>query len=419
MIDISLIRVLKTREGFDKMYTNIPMKSLEKRTQIIVTDIAKYYEKFTAHTEVDYITFKDMFFGHWHKGLDTESQDFYHKILDRADKKHDDISQKVIMNALLELSLADNVMHLIEEYNDGDEIDIVSQLEALVESTKNSRERKADDNYISLSDELDDLMKAEEEGTGLHYRNPALESCLKPAQFGDDFLVVAARPNQGKTTFILNEVTFMAGQVDDRPVLWLNNEGRRERIVKRGIQVALGATMSEMVKMHESGNLIANYEEAIQAPHDRIRIKNIHDYWNWEVEELIETVAPKIVVFDMIDHIKFAGMSLSGGARPDQILEEMYKWARTLGVKYNLMPIATSQISVDGAGLPYPAQGMLKDSKTGKQGAADTLMMLGHNEDPLMINSRYVSTPKTKSKREGAQLPRMEFQFDIDRGRFN
>jgi len=284
------------------------MKSLEKRTQIIVTDISKYYEKFTAHTEVDYITFKDMFFGHWHKGLDTESQDFYHKILDRADKKHDDISQKVIMNALLELSLADNVMHLIEEYNDGDEIDIVSQLEALVESTKNSRERKADDNYISLSDELDDLMKAEEEGTGLHYRNPALESCLKPAQFGDDFLVVAARPNQGKTTFILNEVTLMAGQVDDRPVLWLNNEGRRERIVKRGIQVALGATMSEMVKMHEAGNLIANYEEAIQAPHDRIRIKNIHDYWNWEVEELIETVAPKIVVFEMLEHIKYAGM---------------------------------------------------------------------------------------------------------------
>ena len=415
MIDISLLRVLKTREGFDKLYKNIPLRSLEQRTQIIIKDIAKYYSKFTEHTEVDYIQFKDMFFGYWHKGLDEESTAFYHKILDRADKKHDEVSQKVIMNALLEVALADKVMHLVEEYNDGEDMDIVSSIATLVKDTEDARERKSIDSFVDLADELDDIMEAEENGTGLHYRNPALESSLKPAQFGDDFLVVAARPNQGKTTFILNEVTHMVGQVDERPVLWLNNEGRRERIVKRCMQVALGLKMSEMIKLHQNGKLISAYEEAIQAEHNAIKVKDIHGYQSYEVEDLIATVNPKIVVFDMIDHVKFPGMS---DARTDQVLEEMYKWARELGVISNLMPIATSQVSVEGAEMPYPAQGMLKDSKTGKQGAADTLMMLGHSGDPLLVNSRFVSTPKTKSKKEGASLPRQEFTFDIDRGRF-
>lgn len=416
MIDISLLRILKTRESFDKVYLNIPLKSLNKETQVIVQDIQKYYEKFTEHTEIDYIQFKNMFFSHWHRGLDEDKIAFYNKVLDRADKNLDEVSQRVMMNALLELSLADNTMQLVERYNSGEEIDIVAELESLVESTRNSRERKDDNDYLEI--DFNELMADDENDTGLHYRNKALEASLKPARFGDDFLVVAARPNQGKTTFILSEITHMVHQVDERPVLWLNNEGRGERIVKRGVQVALGATTSEMIAMHEQGTLLKNYEEAIKAPHDRIRVKNIHDYWNWEVEELIETHQPKIVVFDMIDHIKFAGLSLAGGSRTDQILEEMYKWARNLGVKYNLMPIATSQVSVDGEGIPYPDKSMLKDSKTGKQGAADTIMMLGHSNDPMMLNSRFISTPKTKSKREGIALPRAEVFFDVDRGRF-
>lgn len=414
MIDISLLRVLKTREAFDKVYANIPIKSLEKRTQVIVADIARYYSKFTDSNEVDYVTFKDMFFGYWHKGLDTESIEFYNKILDRADKCHDDVSQRIILDALLELSLADNVMHLVEDYNRGDEIDLVSQLTTLVEATQEARDRK-----IILDDtpfELDVLFSPTALEEGLHYRNNELARALNPAQFGDDFTVVAARPNQGKTTFILNEITYMAHQLDDRPVLWLNNEGRRERIIKRAIQVALGAPMSKLVKMQEQGILLDEYEKAIQAPHDRIQVKDVHDAWTWQIEEIIDSVQPKIVVFDMIDHIQFAG--LSAQARTDQVLEEEYKWARTLGVKYKLLPWATSQVSAEGEGEPYPDKSMLKDSKTGKQGAADNIFMIGHSNDPEKIRSRYISAPKTKSNKEGELDPRAELIFNIDTGRF-
>ena len=358
--------------------------------------------------------FKDLFFGHWHRGLDSESQEFYNKIFNHADKLHDEVSQDVVLNALLELALADNAMHVIEDYNSGEEIDLVSQLEALVTSTQEARARKLviDDTPFNL----DELFSKETLEGGFEYRNLELRRALNNAQFGDDFTVLAARPNQGKTTFILNEITYMADQVDDRPILWLNNEGRRERIVKRGIQVATGATMSELIKMQEQGTLLDKYEEAINAPHERIQVKNIHEFWSWQVEELIETIKPKIVVFDMIDHIQFAGLK---DARTDQILEEMYKWARNLGVKYNLLPWATSQLSVEAEGLPYPDKSMLKDSKTGKQGAADNIFAIGHTNDPEKAKSRFISAPKTKSNKEGQDPPRAELIFDIDRGRFN
>lgn len=416
MIDISLLRMLSTRGGYEKIYSNIPMQSLTLHTQTICKDIKKYYDKFTEHQSIDYVQFKDMFFGYWHRNMEDDKITFYNKILDRAADVQDAVSHSVILNSLLELSLADNTMHLLEKYNDGEDIMLTEELSSLVEQTKAAQERKNDDTYIHI--DTDALLAEEHDDTGLHYRLGALESSLKPARFGDDFTLVAARPNQGKTTFVLHEITHFAGQVDDRPILWLNNEGRGERIVKRAIQVALGATMSEMVKLNEQGKLVDAYESAIGAPHDRIRVKNIHDYWSWEVEELIDTHNPKVVVFDMIDHIKFSGLTRSNGVRTDEILEEMYKWARNLGVKFNLVPWATSQVSVDGEGIPYPDKSMLKDSKTGKQGAVDTIIMLGHSNDPLLETSRYVSTPKTKSKREGTTTPRCEIYFDIDRGRF-
>ena len=416
MIDISLLRILKTREGYEKIYSAIPIKALEQKTQALIKDINRYYMTFTEHTEIDYVLYRDLFFNTWHKTLTEEQVSFYDKILTHAEQPSDPVAQSVIINALIELNLATEISHKLEEYNEGQEINLVADLLTLVENANKSRERKDVAQFIEINPDV--LLAAEENNEGIHYRCEPLEASLKPMQFGEDFLVVAARPNQGKTTLLLGEATHACSQIDDRPVLWLNNEGMGERIVKRGMQVALGATISEMIEMNKQGTLIDNYEKALGCEHTRFRVVNIHDMWNWEVEELIEAHNPKMVVFDMIDHIKFAGLSLAGGSRTDQILEEMYKWARNLGVKHNLIPMATSQISVDGEGIPYPDKSMLKDSKTGKQGAADTILMLGHSNDPALINARFISTPKTKSKKEGTGLPRQEMHFDIDRARF-
>jgi replicative DNA helicase len=134
---------------------------------------------------------------------------------------------------------------------------------------------------------------------------------------------------------------------------------------------------------------------------------------------LIRAVPPALIVFDMVDNIKFGGEASNNGQRTDQLLEAMYQWARIISVKYDVPVIATSQISNDGDGLQWPTLGMLKDSKTGKQGAAEAIITIGASNDQALHNSRYINTTKNKLHRSGGpKEPRCEVFFDGERGRY-
>ena len=122
----------------------------------------------------------------------------------------------------------------------------------------------------------------------------------------------------------------------------------------------------------------------------------------------LEQHEPALVVFDMIDNIRGFGDS----ARTDQRLESMYQWAREAAVKHEFAGIATSQISVDGAGMQFPLDHMLKDSKTGKQGACDFIIMGGASDDEGYKNVRFIGVPKNKLRREGTDAdPKTAVQF--------
>ena len=156
------------------------------------------------------------------------------------------------------------------------------------------------------------------------------------------------------------------------------------------------------------------YHEAIGG-RDKIRIVDIHGRDTYAVENLIRANNPGLVVYDMIDKIR--GFT---GERTDLGLEAMYDWGRELGVKYDMIGLATSQISNEGDGLQFPTLGMLKDSKTGKQGACDFQLMIGASNDPNLGGQRYLSLPKNKLRREGAGGdPRATVNFQPEIARFS
>jgi replicative DNA helicase len=62
---------------------------------------------------------------------------------------------------------------------------------------------------------------------------------------------------------------------------------------------------------------------------------------------------------------------------------------------------------------------MLKDSKTGKQGACDFQLMIGSISDPAFVYSRFLSLPKNKLMRpDGKKDPKAEVNFDPVRARY-
>jgi replicative DNA helicase len=194
----------------------------------------------------------------------------------------------------------------------------------------------------------------------------------------------------------------------------LNNEGPGRRIIPRLYQSALNLSMTEMKEQHQAGLLVSAYREAVGRL-DRIRVIDVHGFNTGQIEAILEESNPGVIVYDMIDNIR----GFSGEARTDLQLEEMYKWARERSVKFDCIGLATSQISNDGDGMQFPTLGMLKDSKTGKQGACDFQLMIGASNDPGLAKSRFISLPKNKLRKpDGPSDPRAEVIFDGTRARY-
>ena len=325
-----------------------------------------------------------------------------------------DSVRKNIINQLLELEFVTDLGNIVNEYEQGEDIDAIAEVSNLLTKVTNSVERQQKFEFAAFTDEtVGEAVNEDGYEWPLARMNEVYRNIL-----GGDQYIIAARPGKGKTTFLTQLNWKMSKRMPkEKVILWFNNESRKERIMSRQIQSALNATNKELFDLKRDGKLEERYLAAMGRL-DRVRVYDIHGKNNVFIEDIIESVGVKnigAIIFDMLDNVKFP---LRTDAREDQRLEQLYQWSRELGVKCNCPVFPTSQVSNEGAGLLFPTENMLKDSKTGKQGACDGIIMIGSSDDPLKQNIRGLSMPKTKSKREGEFDMREEVTFDADRGRY-
>jgi replicative DNA helicase len=425
-LDITALRLLKYRERYDRLRRSVPKGALQPLSSELLDDFGVFFREFPDAKRVEHGPFLTWYRGFRHPNMKDESFGLYSAIIA---KSMDDVSPELeagLMERLVAADTAARVTSLLEKWNNGDELDLYKELRNNVERFEQQVDRKVKNPQVL--DPIEDLLKAEENDTGLHWRLPCLNRHIKPLR-GGDFVIVAARPDKGKTTFCASELTHMAAQLDvvypgeNRSVLWFNNEGPGKKIVMRNFQAALNATTEDLVKLSNEPaskgfekyktQVRQQYAAALGGRPGVLRVFDIHDMWNHEVEDIMKLHTPGVVLFDMVDNIKFGGETNNNGQRTDQLLEAMYQWARLMGVKHDCAVLATSQISAD------PTLPQLKDSKTGKQGAADVIITLGALNDPVLENSRYIGTTKNKLVRTGKRgSPTQEVFFDSQRGRY-
>ncbi|QPI17677.1 putative DnaB-like helicase [Alteromonas phage vB_AmeP_R8W] len=414
MIDLALLRIIKYREQFDKVHRYIPKSSIDKKTRAITEDIRKYFESNPDEEKIDFPSFRSMFFTTWHKGLSDSDCDFYNKLIERMEEDVPESIKKNIINQLLELEFATNVGNVIEDYQAGEDIEVVASIDNLVSRIKESLERTS---AFEFADFDDSTVGQESDDDGYNWPLKCMNDHYRKIQGGDQY-IVAARPGKGKTTFLTHLNYAMSKQMpENKVIVWFNNESRRQRIMSRQIQSAMYMTNGELKQLQLQGKLREQYIKVMGSA-DRVRVYDIHGKNNFHLEEILEGIGLEnvgAIVIDMLDNVKFPTLK---DVREDQRLEQLYQWSRELGVKYNCPVFPTSQISNEGAGLMFPNENMLKDSKTGKQGACDGIIMIGSSDDPLLQNKRGLSMPKTKSKREGMPDMMEEITFDADKGRY-
>lgn len=428
-LDLTVLRLLKHRDRYDRLAGAIPAGAVDQRTAIILDDFGRFFREFPDAPKVDPDVFP-FWFKSVHPNLKPEATAVFEQMFREMQQEVKPEIEGGLMARLVSAAAAVKLVKVLEKFQAGDEIDLHIETRAIVEDYEAQVDKKVKNPQVL--DPIEDLLKAEENDEGLPWPLACLNRHIKPITSGD-FIVYAMRPDKGKTTFCAHLATNAAPYVDQlypgekRSILWFNNEGPGRKIVTRCFQAALNATIEDLVKLSHQPSDDPKYKTKVREEYAKalggrpgvLRIFDIHGMWNHEVEDLMRLHRPALVIFDMVDNIKFGGDVANNGQRTDQLLEAMYQWARFMGVKYDCGILANSQISADGDGLQYPTLPMLKDSKTGKQGAADVILVGGAVNDPMLAKSRFMGTTKNKRARTGVRgSPNTEVIMDGDRARY-
>jgi hypothetical protein len=421
-LDVTLLRLCSTKGKFDRLVPSAPREGLDELTVLMLDALRSYYKEFPDTKELPFDVFDGWAMEFKWKTQPDDKKSLLKVLLKQMREPVPPEAEQGMIEKLLELELATTAVSKIVQWNGGAEFSLRDELSALAETITDRMDRKARLPLVTESPE--ELMQMDEHDIGIHFRLPTLVKNLR-AMRGGDFGIYAMRPDAGKTTFLTSESSHWITQLDSvwpdqkRTGIWLNNEGPGKRIKQRWYQSLLGATIPEMVEWAKDGSIRDRIEKAMGGDIHRMQFYDIHGFNSGEVEAIIKQTNPGFIIFDMIDNITFTGGMTNGGQRTDQMLEAMYQSARNWCVKYDAVGVATSQISAEGEGIQYPPQSALKDSKTGKQGACDFIIMGGKLNDPAMERFRFIGTPKNKLHRAGGKRDvREEVMMDAERARF-
>ena len=141
--------------------------------------------------------------------------------------------ERGILTRLEDARQAAALTALLEKYNAGEEVSITRTVIGLADSVPMSAEDMPEAEFT-----IDKMLDEEQNDWGFHWPLDALNQAMRPARPGD-FGILAARVDQGKSSFIANVLSHFAPQVDklfpgeDRSIIVLNNEGLGSRLNQR------------------------------------------------------------------------------------------------------------------------------------------------------------------------------------------
>lgn len=429
MSDINLLKVMLERKQFSSSYKNIELSLYDANTQAMLKWFNLYFKSYEKHDRIDLETLKSLIRLKTKASKETsESMALTNAIIKQLSVPIDPAVRSNTLNVLEEKKLAAESAALIKQYEDGEEIDIIFELNKLAAATRQRIELNTQAAWCDT--DVWELIQADadESGYKFDFLPEVIYTNLKGANEGNNILV-AAPTDKGKTSFLVKTAVSFAVQrymrmqsdpsMEFRPVLYLVNEGTAEVITPRVYQTALRITRDELYKRGASGSITDDYIAAV-GRRDAIRLVNIHGKTISQVVRIIEAHNPFLVITDMTGRIRCAGGG--NGANDIAQLEEVWNDMRTFAAMLNFIHVGTAQISAEGFDMLYPPVSALQNSKTGIQTTIDLGLYIGAFADPTPDNEnmRGISTPKNKLVRSGKKsLNKVATYFNPERNEWD
>ena len=402
MADVPILHLfIKSRSTFDRFHESVPKHLLEADTRLLMADIEQWYQD---HSKCQSLAPMLADFWSWakvqrHANAKPEKLDLLKKFLQRAARA--DVADTAA-DILKTLTLRDHAAKLAEaadKYASGDmSTDIFEQVYDYAEAAKLEAGIQTDHDYEVTGDFADMVRESCDIGTGLAWRGNALNKAIGAIRLGD-LICCAAFVDTGKSTWLASEITNMAQQLEgDEKVLLFSNEERGDKVRRRLVRSACGATVEEMEAQPEK--LWAEYVERMGGDPYRIVLIDHHAITAGMVRKKLRQYNARLIAFDQLFKIRLGG---SYGDDKLAKLQANFEWARGLAKQYAPV-IAIHQARGDANGEKYIEMNQLAGSQQALQGEPDAIITLGRDLDTP--EARYIYVPKNKMERPGDETCR-------------
>jgi replicative DNA helicase len=383
--DIDLLVVTSNKDTYNRFKEHVKKHNVSPITLEIFNVLGEYWDNYPTRTEINYPEFRTFF--SIVKGRKIKDPSSYELAFDNLKDALDKPSPivKDLLGKLIETDYATQIYDVCLKIGTGMGGDLES-IEPLLNAYKKEVGASVDKDDVFVKPSLDYLSSTVASG-GLNWRLKELNVALGPIRKGD-FIIIAARPETGKTTFTASEASYMMEQLQpDEHVVWINNEEASNKVMMRVIQAYSQVTSSELLgnpKRYEEDFLDGGGQRFLILDDDS-GIKSVN-----KIAMLFKEYKPGLIIFDQLD--KVHGFKQD---REDLRIGQLYEWARDLAKEYCPV-IAISQVDGTGEGEKWIQMNQLRGSKTDKIGEADAIVTIGKSNEPGMDLQRFIHVPKNK-----------------------
>lgn len=365
MIELNVLKLLLNKQAYDKYIRHVKVPDELKKHYSVLDKLH------TSFSERD-LTLDEYVLHLQQAGCK------YIDTLKDANVAQDSLES--LIKTLSERSWAHTLALLSVEVSEGrktpsDVLEHVSLLDSLIE--------KQEERELFVTDDLEELSKTTGRQAGLNWRLQPLQAALGGLNKGD-FGFIFARVEVGKTSFLASEVSHFANQVD-RPILWINNEERGDKVKTRIYQAYFGITIDKLFSNKKYAQ-----EKFLTETKGMLKLYDRGVIHKRDVEQLFKEYNPSLVIIDQIDKIK--GFKAD---RDDLVLGAIYIWARELAKEYCPI-IGVTQASVSGENKRWLTTDDIAKSKTEKAAEADFIIGIGKTHDEGMEDIRFLHLVKNK-----------------------
>lgn len=389
-MDYDLLQVLSDKKNYTRFKPYLKEHILSREAAIIVSAFDGYYSAHPADVTINWEQFETYFFVLKGSKLRKEEAEVFKVLIARLKTPVISMSSDDILKHYITIDYAAEIADAAIKIAEGDEKLSIDKIGELVSDYTKEVGRAITKADLFAPTDVTSVVHAVTAG-GYEWRLEELNISCGPLRTGD-FVVVGARPEIGKTTFMADQVSYMAEQIKEgRPVIWVNNEERSDKVMFRIIQAALGCKAADIIadpigSMSIYTKIMGGNKDKILVVSEASGITSVN-----QLNSLFKDTNPALIVFDQLDKVE----GFADEDRNDLMLGRLYLWARKLAHEYGPV-IAASQADATAEGQKWIYQDQLRGSKVDKPGEVDVIITIGKTHEKSEEFNRYIHVPKNK-----------------------